>query len=187
LGMKFPPELIPAAGEPVKPAFAALGAGATGDAARIQVKAADTFVAGMLTGVPKNVRITLRVAPQPGAKAFGLCVRGKGDYEGGCELRFETERQRAQYGVPENRGPARDSTGNISRGLDFAIQNVKSLDRPFRLDIIVKDNMIDTCIDRRRTMISRRHPEPEGDRLFFFARGGEVTFEDILVRRLTAP
>jgi hypothetical protein len=187
LGMKFPPELIPAAGEPVTPVFAALSSGATGNGTRIQIKAAGTLVAGMLSGVPKNVRITLRVLPQSGAKAFGLCVRGKGDYEGGCELRFEPGRQRAQYGVPENRGPAKDSSGPISQGRDFAIRNVKNLDRPFTLDIIVKDNIIDTCIDQRRTMISRRHPEPEGDRLFFFARGGEVAFEDILVRPLSAP
>ena len=187
LGMKFAPELVPATGDPVKPAPAALGGEAPGDGTRIRVKAADKFAAAMLTGVPKNVRITMRVVPQSGAKAFGLCFRGKGGYEGGCELRFEPDRQRVQYGVPENRGPARDSSGPISQGRDFAIQNVKDLDRPFALDVIVKDNIIDTCIDQRRTMITRRHPEPDGDRLFFFACGGEVTFEDILVRPLRLP
>jgi len=184
LGLKFPPELIPAAGEPVRPVFAALSPGATGNSTRIQVKAAGKFAAGMLTGVPRNVRITLRVVPQSGAKAFGLCVRGKGDYDGGCELRFEPDRKRAQDGMPENRGPARDSVGLISQGRDFAIQNVEHLDRPFALDIIVKDNLIDTCIDQRRTMITRRDPEPTGDRLFFFARDGEVTFESVEVRPL---
>ncbi len=184
LGMKFAPELIPAAGEPVKPAFAALGPGATGDGARVRIEAADRFTAGMLTGVPRNVRITLRVVPQPGARAFGLCVRGKGEYEGGCELRFDPDRKRAQYGVPENRGPAGDAAGLISQGRDFAIQNVEDLDRPFALDVIVKDNLIDVCIDQRRTMISRRDPEPTGDRLFFFARDGAVTFESVEVRPL---
>jgi hypothetical protein len=48
-------------------------------------------------------------------------------------------------------------------------------------------NILDTCIDQRRTMITRRHPEPDGDRLFFFARDGEVAFEDITIRPLSQP
>jgi hypothetical protein len=36
-------------------------------------------------------------------------------------------------------------------------------------------------------MLTRRDPEPDGDRLFFFAREGEVTFESIQVRPLEGP
>jgi hypothetical protein len=61
---------------------------------------------------------------------------------------------------------------------------VAQLDRPFTLDVIVRDDIIDTCIDQRRTMITRRDPEPTGDRLFFFVRDGEVAFEDVVVRPL---
>jgi hypothetical protein len=127
------------------------------------------------------------VVPQPGARSFGLCLRGKGRYESGCELRFDPPRQRAQYGVPRDRGPAKDATGRIAQGRDYAIENVERLDRPFTLDIIVKDDLVDACIDGRRTMITRRDPEPDGDRLFFFAREGEVTFESIEARPLQDP
>jgi hypothetical protein len=95
----------------------------SGDGTRVQIKAGEKFAAAAPTGLPADERVTLRVVPQPGVKAFGLCLRGKGD-------------------------------------------------------------IIDTCIDQRRTMITRRDPEPEGDRLFFFARGGAVTFESIEVRPL---
>jgi hypothetical protein len=184
LGMKFPPELIPASGAPQRLSFAALSPGASGDGTRVQLKASGQFAAGTLAGVPQNVRVTLRIVPQSGAKAFGLCFRGKGNYEGGCELRFEPQRQRAQYGTPTDRGPAKDSTGPIAQGRDFALQDVAQLDRPFTLDVIVRDDIIDTCIDQRRTMITRRDPEPTGDRLFFFVRDGEVAFEDVVVRPL---
>jgi hypothetical protein len=33
-------------------------------------------------------------------------------------------------------------------------------------------------------MITRRDPQPDGDRLFFFAREGEVSFESIEIRPL---
>ena len=184
LGMKFPPELIPASGEPQKLRFVALDGESTGDGSRVRIHAPGKFAAAALCGTAKNVRVTLRVVPQPGAKAFGLCLRGKGDYESGCEIRVEPQRQRVQYGSVASREPAKESTGRAAMGRDFAIENVERLDRPFTLDVVVKGDLIDTCIDGRRTMLTRRDPEPDGDRLFFFAREGDVTFEDIVVRPL---
>ena len=184
LGMKFPPELIPARGKPQRLTFGALSPQASGGRDKVTIKAGKQFAAAAVDGVAHNVRITLRVVPQPGARSFGLCLRGKGEYESGCELRFEPARQRAQYGVPHDRGPARNATGRIAQGRDYAIENVERLDQPFTLDIIVKGDIVDTCIDQRQTMITRRDPEPDGDRLFFFAEDGEVTFEDIVVRLL---
>jgi hypothetical protein len=182
LGTKFAPELIPACGEPQR--LAGPHRFDLGDRPTVTVNARGGFSAVPLTGVPGNARITLRVVPGPGAQGFGLCLRGRGEYEGGCELRFEPGRQRAQYGVPYQHGPAKDATGRAAEGRDFAIENVEELDRPFTLDIIVKNDLIDTCIDGRRTMITRRDPQPEGDRLFFFARKGEVRVESIVVRPL---
>jgi hypothetical protein len=184
LGIKFPPELIPASGDSVRLPFAATDPDVSGDGRMVKIRAAKGFAAATLSGVPKNIRLTLRIVPQPGAKAFGLCLRGKGQYDGGCELRFEPGRQRVQYGVPENHGPAKDATDRIAMGRDFALENVENLDRSFTLDIVVKDDIIDMCIDRRRTMITRRIPEPTGDRLFFFAQEGDVRFEDVAVRPL---
>jgi hypothetical protein len=40
------------------------------------------------------------------------------------------------------------------------------------------------CIDNRRTIVSRRPDRPQGDRLFFFAHGGDVSFEDVTVAPL---
>jgi hypothetical protein len=185
LGVKFAPEVIPATDAPVQPGFVAACRGVAGNASRMEIKADGERSLGILTNVPKNVRITLRVVPKPGVAAFGVCVRGKGDYESGCELRFEPERRRAQYGTLKDHREVQDASGAISQGRDFAIQNVNHLDHPFTLDIVVKDNIIDTCIDQERTMISRRDPEPDGDRLFFFVRKGTVTFEDIVVRPLS--
>ena len=62
---------------------------------------------------------------------------------------------------------------------------VAGLDQPFWLDIIVKDRILDVCMDNRRTFIARRN-DLGGKRLFFFAERGEVFFEQIEIRPLLA-
>lgn len=185
LGMKWPAEMVPASGEPVKTTFAAIGPGAEGDNSRIRIATGETVAAGMLTGVPRNAKISLRVVPQSGTKAFGLCVRGKGEYDAGCELRMEPARQRVQFGVPENRGLAKEATDKVWGGTDFPIADkVEHLDQPFSLEVIVKDDIIDACIGWNRTLVTRIPAEADGDRLFFFAQAGEVVFENIQIRPL---
>jgi hypothetical protein len=184
LGTKFPPEMVPAGGTPQPFQIETPGPSVERMPHGVTIRAAQAFTATMVKNMPKNSRITLRVVPQPGAGQFGLCFRARTGYEGGCELRFDPARKTAQYGVPENHGPAQDSAGRIAFGRDYAIENVTGLDRPFALDVIVKDDIVDTSIDNHRTMITRRYPEPEGDGLFFFARGGTVTFDQVEIRPL---
>ena len=63
------------------------------------------------------------------------------------------------------------------------IYAVDGLDRPFLLEIILKDDIIDVCIDNRRCIVNRC-PELRGDRLFFFAHNSEVAFSAIEIRPL---
>ena len=162
LGTKFPPEMIPASGETIN----------IDDS--IRVDASDGFEFRTLENISANVRVTLRV--KGSAQYFGLCFRGQGEYENGCELRFEPDSQRAQYGFPCDGGMSAESIGHI--------EGVAGMDQPFTLDVIVKDDFVDACIDNRRTLIRRCREISEGDRLFFFAKNGEVTFDSIQVRPL---
>ena len=63
---------------------------------------------------------------------------------------------------------------------DQAITVVDGLDKPFRLDILIKDDIIDVCIDQRRCLINRC-PELHGAHLFFFAQHAQITFDNIVV------
>ena len=65
-----------------------------------------------------------------------------------------------------------------------AIGGVTDIDGPFTLDVIVKDDLVDACVDNRRTIITRNLTRLGGDRLFFFVDHGEVTFEDVRVSPL---
>ena len=66
---------------------------------------------------------------------------------------------------------------------DASLVRVEGLDRSFDLDIILTGDIIDVCIAGQRTVVNRC-PELKGDRLFFFAHNGDVTFENIQIRPL---
>lgn len=172
LGTKFPLEMIPKCDEPLNLTFSLLSV----REGAININAQNGFVFGFYENIPNNVRITLKVKSNPNVQYFGLCFRGEGNYENGCELRFEPAKQRVQYSSPNN--------GNIAPESNRCINGVTGLDKDFALDIIVKNDFVDTCIDNRRTIITRFADTLDGDRLFLFASDGDVIFEDIKIRPL---
>lgn len=189
LGMKWPKEMIPRCGEPVE-----VRRSGTRAEDAIVVRS-DGFGYEWVGPVPPSMRISVEVVPSGIVSAFGLSVCGSGDYESGCELRFDTARRCAQWGTPRggNRAPevpvSVDSQSPHAPhwGHDFALGNVEGLDRPFHLDLLVlydwksDSTIVDACIDNRRTMISRRRALT-GERMFLFVSGGEVTFKNLTVR-----
>ena len=178
LGTKWLKEMIPKSGAPKNLRFKAVAGDATAKDGTLRVSAPDGFAVGALDGVPQNVRITLRVKPQKGTKQFGICVRGEGDYKSGCELQFAPDRGHVQF------AGAREGRMAAVAGNWMAIPGVAGIDKPFTLELIVKDDLIDVCIDNRRTIITRNRAKLTGDRLFFVVDHGEVTFENIQVRPL---
>jgi len=178
LGTKWLEEMIPKSGRPLKLAFESSGGDASAEGNAINVNAPDGFAVATLDDVPRNVRITLRVKPKAGTKHFGLCVRGGGDYHSGCELHFEPQRQHVRF-APVTDGQMTEEPGNW-----MAVGGVTGIDGPCTLDVIVKDDLVDACIDGRRTIITRNRTRLSGDRLFFFVDHGEVTFKEIQVRPL---
>jgi len=173
LGTKFPDEMTPPCGETLRLPFESLTKGVSGNGRNLRVNAVDGFGAAMLKGIPKNVRITLRVNPEPNSSYFVLCLRGEGKYQQGHELRFEPYRQKVGLRSP--------SSNSVEEKEQSSIYDVEGLDSPFTLDIIAKDDIIDVCIDNRRTLVNRVS-ESHGDRLFFFCQNGDVTFESIEIR-----
>lgn len=181
---KFAPELIPDSGEPALVGVESVSGEVGGDGKRGVVTPTDGLGIAALTGVPADARVTLRITPGEGVRCYGLCLRGRGQYEAGCELRFQPARCRAQFGSPFEGGLAPEATDHWASGLNFAIGDVDGLDGPITVDVVMQGSVIDVCIDGRRTMITRRRNDLEGDRLFVFSEGGEVRFDEVVVRPL---
>lgn len=176
LAVKWVPEMIPPTGEPMAAAIAPLRGAVTGDLAALRLDAgASPAIAELVSQMPRNVRITLRVVPEAGASGFGLCVRGHGDYASGRELCFEPDKKRFRF-------------ANAPDGAEVPRANavpLPNLDRPFTLDVIVKDDFVDVCIDDKYTpFLFQPSDYARGDRLFFFVRKGAVRFETLSVRPL---
>ncbi len=184
LDVKWPREIVPQSGRALDLSFEAVTAGASGNGRSVSITAKEAPEIGMLKKVPTDVYISMTVKPKPGVKSFGLTFHGAGKYQRGRELRFEPGKERVQFGDAYDGKLAKESKGRSHTARDFAIGAVKELDKPFKLEIVVKKNrMIDVCIDDRRTIINRVRGIG-GDSLFFFARNGAVKFENIEVRPL---
>jgi hypothetical protein len=164
LGTRFPSEMIPRAGDALGLPFTALTPEVSSNVRGVRISAVDGLGAGMLDGVPVNARVSMTIHPREGSVDFGLCFRGSGRWQSGYELHF----------MPYE--------GRVTLN-DQAIACVADLDRSFKLDVILKDDIVDVCIDERRCLIDRC-PELSGERLFLFCQNGRVGFESIAVRRL---
>lgn len=176
LGTKWPEEIIPKSSVPLKLPFKAVVGDAFVEGNAIRINAPDGLAVGALIGVPQNVRIMLQVKSD--ASHFGICVRGQGDYAAGCELQFDPARERVQF-APVSDGHMAEESGHW-----MAIGGVTGIAQPFTLDLIIKDDLVDACIDNRRTIITRNRAKFSGDRLFFFVNHGEVAFAEIQIRPL---
>ncbi len=164
LGSKFPPEMIPASDELCPLAFRTFAPGAQAQENNLHIEAPEEFGAAMSGAAPRDFHLSLQIAAKPHAGVFGLRLRASEGFEGGCELRFFPQEGRVELG-------------------DQSIASVSGLDEPFRLDVVVKDNIFDVCIGERRCLIQRA-PQASGEQLFFFCRNGEVAFQNIELRAL---
>ena len=164
LGVKFPDEMIPA-GEILSALhLSPLGAGASVCGCRVHAAARQGLAVAVCSGIPRHARLVIRVNPLPDAPDFGLRLRAADTFDSGCDLRFSP------------------GDGTVTLG-DQWISGVDGLDRPFALEIALQDDIIDVCIDRRRTLIDRC-PEQHGDRMFLYGQDSDVAFEIIEIAAL---
>jgi hypothetical protein len=118
------------------------------------------------------MRLTMQVKPVPGVSRFGLSLRAGDDNGDGCKLWLEPAKQRVEFHA-DDKDPGKTKETNC------AIEHVENLDHPFSLEVIVKDDIIDICIDNRRTIIARY--KGAGTNLLFLAHRGEVVLDNITI------
>jgi hypothetical protein len=164
LGTKFPREMVPEFGKNLDLPYAPLTKAVSRNGATVCIEALAGLGASMLENVPRNVRITLNVKPEANSADFGLWLRASGNLEKGYQLHF----------LPYERKVTLN---------EQSITVVDALDQPFSLEIILKDDIVDVCVDQRWCLVDRC-PELLGDRVFFFCQNGEVAFESIAIAAL---
>lgn len=111
--------------------------------------------------IPVNCHITLEVNPHGASEDVGMYLRSTDKASEGYKLSFSANRQ-------------------IVSLANTRIEAVSGLDKPFKVDIIMKDDIIDVCINGQRCIVNRL-PERKGDSIWFYAKHGKVTIKNIKI------
>lgn len=164
---KFLQEVLPA----MKPVSTPrIQSGASGNAVSIsenyiKIDSSDGTHTASMTGLPENYRITMRIEPDGNYDELGLFVRATDKEKKGYKLELNANKESIFI----------HNTG---------INGVKGLRNPLTLDVIVKGEFIDVCLNSERCIINRL-PEQKGKELFFFLKNGKAVIKDITVQEIT--
>ena len=175
LATRWVEELIPPSGDPVACGFEA----ERGTVARDGGFQLDPKTVVRLSSGPRNARVSASLRPGAGVRAYGLVVRSTAGRDNGMEMRFVPSEGMVRFeplGVTIPKPMLRD--GHRERG------GLAGLDRGIRIDLLLKDDLMDVCVDGRRTFIVRDPSHGEG--LYLFSEGGPLTVHDLEVRPLHA-
>lgn len=176
LESKFVPEMVPTGGsvlplkmEPITPA-----ASVEGD--YIQLSAPESFASARMENVPFDAHIKLRITPQQVADGYGICLRAGSRYENGAEIRITPamgtmDLRQAESGMP-------------LPNPHHAVAGVTGLDGPLTLEIVMKGDIIDVCLNNRWCLVHRM-PQVKGTSLFLFCQNGSASFESIVINPLS--
>ena len=115
--------------------------------------------------MPYSCRITAEIEPIGNNNEYGFFLRAGDKANDGYKLSFNPNKR------------------TVRLGEDAFIEVVSGLDQSIRVEIIMKDDIIDVCVDGRRCIVNRL-PERKGAYLWFYAKQGDVRFKNIQISPL---
>lgn len=175
LGTRFIPEMLPSPGAELSWQATSLTGNGKIEKNRISIHAGSGMGVVAIERVPRNMRMTATFHGT-GTGEFGVVARGEGNFENGRELRLQPSLRRVEWRSV--------NANSLAENPFSSIEQVEDLDRAVTLDVIVKDDVFDACINGVRTVIDRE-PGLTGDRFFLFVQNGELTVTDLRLRPLT--
>ena len=124
----------------------------------------------------RNYYLRVEVEAAAGCASCGVCVRAAPGYESGMELRIEPARGKFGW------RPA--ASCDWEEFEQQALYNVGEIGKPFSLEVIVNDDILDVCVAESRTLIARCDANAVDDGLFLFAHFGSAYFRNLELRPL---
>ena len=176
LGTRFVPELIPAAADPLPITFQPKPPQTDGRTVRVVAGQPGSIT---IPNVPGDYRLQMEIEAGPEAQksAFGIGLRAcTANGDDGCDLVFAPGPRRVHFSKMS------DSSGALRVGP--AIEEVEGMERRFKVDIVVRHDILDAEIGGFRS-VTTRFWDPQAKNIRLFTRAGTVTFHDIRVRPLT--
>jgi hypothetical protein len=163
LNTKFPEEMIPQTSDHLQlnPVYDSL---TSYNADGYLINTPDGVGAFHFDSLPSNCRITLEVEPLDNCEEYGLFLHSNSNGSTGYKLVL--------------------SPDNLTVGLgNTSIHAVEGLNRKIKLDIVMKDDIIDVCVDKRRCIVNRV-PQFNGNDVWMYAKHGHVKFKSIEISKL---
>jgi hypothetical protein len=164
LDTRFPPEMIPPTGSPLALHWASLAKAKPTGESSIELNDPAGVATARIDHLPANARITLQVAPQGLNEELGLVLKSDTSGNNGYRLNCSANNQTVELAGTR-------------------IEAVQDLQKPFTIDIVIKDGILDADIDHRRTIVNRTY-DGKGDVLWFYAKHGKVIFKNIVISPL---
>lgn len=164
LDTKFVPELVPKTIKEISPEAKTDSLTQKKDNSNLTITALNGVGSAMYENLPKNCRITLIVTPKSINDSYGFLLRADEKGENGYDLRLSANEYKASL-------------------FNTAISGVSGLDKPVQIDIVLKDDIIDVCIDNRRCVVNRLI-EHKGNNIWLYAKHGTVTFSSIKIAEI---
>ena len=161
LATKFPAEVIPKTGNELSFEFTQDPKAKKMSDNQYVIDAPGSIGSMHAGKIPVNSRITFEVNPLGTNEDIGLYLRSSDKASEGYQLSFSANKQ-------------------IVSLANTRIEAVSGLDKPFKVDIIMKDDMIDVCINNQRCIVNRL-PEKKGDAIWFYTKHGKAIFKDIKI------
>ncbi|MEJ7560603.1 MAG: hypothetical protein WKF66_19995 [Pedobacter sp.] len=166
LNSSFPKEMIPETGAALNLTFKADLYSSINGLQGFTINATKGVGAVHAESLPLNYRITMDMEPTSLSEEYGLVLRSGERADGGYRLNFSANSQTVSLG-------------------NTMIRAVKGLDKKIKVDIIVKDDIIDVSIDDKRCIINRT-PEQKGGFLWFYAKHGAVNYTNVKISPIKA-
>lgn len=164
LATKFPDEVIPASEAPQTPTVTPVTQATAGEAS-VTINATNGSGNAYIPDMTRNCIITVDVEPDANCTEYGLRLRSGDTGDNGYVLSFQPQSKK------------------VKLAHDASLDNVDALDKKLTLTIVMKDDIIDACIDGRRCIVNRL-PDQNGTYLWFYAQGGSVKFSNIRISKL---
>lgn len=159
LDTRFPKEMIPSTGRPINSKMIPdLLAEPLNDHS-VTINAPGAIGTAHLEHLPINCRITMIIEPSGPDEEFGLILHSNEHAESGYRLNFSP------------------STGTVELG-NTSISGVDGLYKPVKVDVVMKNGIIDVSVDDKRTIVYRTY-EHRGDLLWLYTKHGKVNFKNI--------
>ena len=164
LSTRFPAELIPATGKGISISMMTDTLAGKLIPGGVDLQSTDGIGAAYIEKVPVDARITLKIDPSGNNEETGLYLRSREKGPGGYKLSFSANNREVCLG-------------------NTCIADVNGLDQPFKLDIIMSNDILDVCVNGKRCIVNRQ-PEQKGDFLWFYVKHGKAVFRSVKVRGL---